>query len=151
MAGRRATQPNGLRSVEKDMNPVPDDILLPCHWIHEGIREDGMEFRRDDDRFAIAVLRREERPPCSGRCWEIRLQQRAGEAKSSTPIGCVTTRRIALDTVLMYMGRINEAIDREGTPAPGRMGVPLVGGTTSENDGWNRPSPERIDVDIPTL
>lgn len=137
--------------VKKDMNPVPDDVLLPCHWIHERIREDGMEFRRDGDRFAITVLRRRECPPCSGQCWEIRLHQRAGEARSSTSLGCVTTRRIALDTVLMYMERINEAIEREGTTAPGTMGELLAGETTSENDDWERPSPEQIDVDSPAL
>ena len=141
--------------TEKDMNPVPDDVLLPCHWIHERIREDGMEFRRDDDRFAITVLRREECPSLpvlgSGQCWEIRLDQRAGEARSSTSLGCVTTRRTALDTILRYMTRINEAIDREGPLAPGAMIELLSGETPSENDDWERTSTEWITVDSPTL
>lgn len=137
------------------MHPVPNDVLLPCHWTHEGIQEDRMEFRRDDDRFAITVLQRGECPSlpglCSGQCWEVRLRRRAGEARSETSLGCVTTRRTALDRVLMYMERINEAIEREGTLAAGAMIELLTDEAVNEADDWKRPSMQQIDADSPTL
>lgn len=137
------------------MHPVSNDVFLPCHWIQKGTQEDRMEFRRDDDRFAITVLSREECPSLpelgSGQCWEIRLSQRAGEARGDTSIGCVTTRRTALDEVLTYMRRINEAIEREGTMAAGAMIERLAGEDVNENDDWKRPSIQQIHADSPTL
>lgn len=107
------------------MNPVPDDVLLPYHWFREEISEDRMEFRRDDDRLAISAVRRGECPQpsnwCPGLGWEVRCRQRAGEATSAVSLKCVTTREIALDTVLRYMERINEAIEGEGDLAPNTM------------------------------
>lgn len=135
------------RRVEQVMYPVPDHVLLPCHWLREEISEDRMEFRRDDDRFAISAVRRGECPPlpgpCPGRGWELRYRQRAGEAASVTTFGYVTTRAIALDTVVRYMERINEAIEGEVDLTPSAV-VDLLGEEDAIGDhGWKRTSMER--------
>lgn len=107
------------------MNPVPDDVLLPCHWLREEVSDDGMEFRRDDDRFVISAVRNERRPPppdpAADRAWELRCHQRVGEASSVTTLGYVTTREATLDTVLEHMERINETIEGEVDLPPGAM------------------------------
>lgn len=119
------------------MNPVPDDVLLPCHWLREEISDDRMEFRRDDDRFVISAVRSEGRPPppdpSADHAWELRCHQRAGEANSVTTIGYVTTREVALDTVLEHMERINETIGGEVDLSPGAMMDLLAG--RSPTDG----------------
>lgn len=82
-----------------------------------------MEFRRDDDRFTVSAVRSERCPPppdlTSGHGWELRCRQRAGEASSTTSLGCVPTRDVALDTLLRYMERINETIEGEIDRSPG--------------------------------
>lgn len=137
------------------MKTVPDDILLPHEWTAEALHEDGMVFRRDDDQFTVSAVPTEECPTlpdlCSSQCWELRCRQRAGEATSSTSLGCVTTRQSALDTLLTYMQRINEAIESEGGLTPHAMIETLKQGATTEHrDRWQRTFGERIDVYEPS-
>ena len=132
------------------MDHIPDDTFLPCHWIRDEIREDRMVFRRDDDSFAISAVRREGGLPipvldvCY--CWEIRCQQRAGEATSTTTLGHVTTRESALDTVIRHMDRINEAIESEGGLPPSSMVELLADGTTTGDGDRERTPTKRINA-----
>lgn len=123
--------------MEEVMNPVPDDVLLPCHWLRKEFSGDRMEFRRDDDRFTISAVRSEECPPrsdpSSSHGWELRCRQRAGEASSAVTLGYVTTREGALDTVLKHMERINETIGGEVGLSSGTM-VDLLTGRTTIDD-----------------
>ena len=119
------------------MNPVSDDILLPYHWFREEFSDDRMEFRRDDDRFAISAVRSGSCPPLfdpSFDCgWELRCRQHAGEASNTTILGYVTTREVALDTVLKHMERINETIEGEVDLSSGAM-IDLLAGRTTTDD-----------------
>lgn len=119
------------------MNPVPDDVLLPCHWLRKEFSADRMEFRRDDGRFAISAVRSGRCPPLSdpsfGCGWELRCRQHAGEASSTTVLGYVTTREVALDTVLKHMERINETIEGEVDLSSGAMIDLLAGRTTTDH------------------
>lgn len=141
MAGRSATRGSVVLRIEEVMNPVPDDVLLPCHWLREELSDDRMEFRRDDERFAISAVRSEGCPPrsdpSSSHGWELRCRHRAGEASSATTLGYVTTREVALDTVLKHMERINEMIEGGVDLSSGAM-IDLLAGRTTADDPDDR-------------
>lgn len=125
MAGRRGTLSTGLYSAERIMDPVSDDLLLPYRWFREEVREDRVEFGRDDGRFAISAVRTGEcssfAVPFLDRYWELRCRQRAGEAAGRVSLGCVTTRRFAVEQMVRYMERLNDIIEGEYDLSPGAM------------------------------
>jgi hypothetical protein len=153
MAGRRATRESVVRRLEGDMNPVPNDVLLPCRWLREEFNDDRMEFRRDDDRLTISAVRRGSCPPlpefspCRG--WELRCRQYAGEASNANTVGYVTTREVALDTVLRYMERINEAIGGEVDLSLGAM-IDLLGEDSTAVDPDDRKSTTKRTAEEPS-
>lgn len=136
------------------MKPALDDIFLPYGWTAAVFREDRIKFRREEDRLTLVAEPTEESPAmpelCTSQLWEIRCEQRAGEAKSGMRLGCVVTMNTAVETLLTYMQQINGIVDSEGGISVGRVMELLDTDTpTADHDGWGRAPSNRLDPQPP--
>ncbi|ADJ15727.1 hypothetical protein [Halalkalicoccus jeotgali] len=125
------------------MKPALDDIFLPCGWAVVALREDRIEFRRDDERLSLVAEPTDESPSmpelCTSQLWQLRCEQRVGEAKSGMRLDCVTTMDTAVETLLTYTQRINGIVEAESGISVGRV-VELLDAEAPGNcrDRWNR-------------
>ncbi len=133
------------------MNTTLDDIFLPCGWVATAFREDRIAFRRDEDRVALVAEPTDESPSmpqlCTGQLWRLRCEQRVGEAESCMSLGCVVTMDTAVETLVTYMRRINEAAESEGGISIGRM-IELLrtDSAVEEHDQWGRTPSNHLDT-----
>ena len=101
------------------MKPALDDIVIPWGWSATAIHEDRIAFTRNEHRITLIAEPTDENPAmpelCTGQLWQLRCEQRVGEAGSGVPLDCVTTAETALKTLLMYMHQINEIAESENS------------------------------------
>lgn len=138
------------------MKPALDDIFLPLGWAASTFREDRIAFTRDEDRIALVAEPTDEDPSmpelCTSQLWQLRCEQRVGEAESGMSLGCVATMDTAVETLLTHMQRINEVAESEGGISVGTM-VELLR-TESAVDGhdrWGRNPSNHLDAQPPGL
>lgn len=132
------------------MKPALDDIFLPYGWTAVSARDDGIAFTRDEDRITLVAEPTDESPSMPGLCanqlWQIRCEQRVGEAESGTPLCCVTTMDTAVETLLTYMRRINDAAESEGGISVGAMVELLRTESAVADDEWGRTPSNHTDA-----
>ncbi|MDL5363692.1 hypothetical protein [Halalkalicoccus sp. NIPERK01] len=136
------------------MKPALDDIFLPYGWTAASFREDRIEFRREDERLALVAEPTDESPSmpelCASQLWQLRCEQRVGEAKSGMTLGCVATMDTAVETLLTYTRRINGIAEAEGDIPVGRV-VELLDTepTGDHHDRWGRNPSNHLDTRPP--
>lgn len=128
------------------MKPALDDILLPCGWVAETTHEDGIAFRRDEDRIRLVAEPAEDSPAlpelCASQFWRLACERRVGEAKSDMGLGYVPTMNDAVDTLLRHMQQINEVGESDEGISLNRL-LELLGSesTIESHDEWGRTAP----------
>ncbi|WP_122090620.1 hypothetical protein [Halalkalicoccus subterraneus] len=137
------------------MEPPIDDTYLPCGWIRESADEDRIAFAREDSRLTLVAELVEEGEAIhrlsTGPVWRMRCEQRAGEAESGIPMGCVTTVNTAMETLLRYMRRISEISESEEGVSVGAILDQLGADLTSDHrDDWGRSRSNSLDARLPS-
>lgn len=137
------------------MEPAIDDIYLPCGWIRETADEDRIAFRREDSRLTLVaeLVEEGEAMPrlCTGPVWRMRCEQRAGEAESGIPMGCVTTVTTAMESLLKYMRRISEISESEGDVSIGAILDQFSADLTPDHhDDWGRARSNDLNTRLPS-
>ncbi|WP_228842379.1 hypothetical protein [Halococcus agarilyticus] len=97
------------------MSPLSEDVQLPCGWVCKHVEEDELVFAYGG--FEVAATKADDANPLSfdldGR-WRLTCRERAGETVTERPIGHVTTRGAATDTLLSCMEHASESARRNG-------------------------------------
>lgn len=138
------------------MKSAINDIYLPCGWTKEVTDEDRIAFTRADSRLTLVAELVEEDAAMArvntGPVWRLQCEQRAGEAESGIPMGCVTTMNTAMETLLKQMRRITEMSESGEDISVGTM-IELLGTELApdHHDDWGRTPSSSLDAHLPSL
>ncbi|WIV65689.1 hypothetical protein [Natrialbaceae archaeon AArc-T1-2] len=94
--------------------PIPPETLPPG-WGAAETDDEYLAYRHNQPPITLIAEQTEldrVHPGLGlGRCWELRCRHFVGELPVSESIGCVSTRRAALDGLLACMDRIHDSVD----------------------------------------
>lgn len=127
-----------------DQEPIPREALPPG-WGPADHEDERIAYSRGDPRVELIAAQTEadrSHPALGlGRCWELRYRHTIGEFPVMERLGCVSTRRAAVEGLLRCMHRVHDRVDDPSDPIAVQAALDGVRFNDFVPDQWSPNSP----------